>query len=568
MAEPIGSDSKTPRERQQARWSALDNERSSWMGQWQDISTSIMPSTGRFLAGDRNKGENRFARIYDNTGTLAMRTLAAGMLGGLTSPARPWFRLTTSDPALADFQPVKLWLAEVTRRMQGVFAASNTYRALHGIYQELGLYGTAACTVLDDYDTAIHHYGHTAGEYALATNYRNVVDTMYRKFEKTVDQLVTEFGYENCSLTVKNMYSSGRLDAWVPIIHAIEPRHARDLSKKDARNKAWASCYFEEGDDDKRYLRESGFDRFRVLAPRWITTGQDIYGQSPGMEVLGDVRQLQHQQLRKSQGIDYQTRPPLQAPTSMKHLEVDTLPGGVTFVDSTGQNNGIRPAFEATIDLNYLLQDIGDVRQRIRTGCYSDLFLMLSGQDTTRMTATEVAERHEEKLLMLGPVLERLHNELLDPLIEMTFDRMLKSGAVPPPPDELNGNGLDVEFVSLLAQAQKAVGNNSVDRFIGNLGVVAQLKRGVLDKFDEDQWADAYADAMGVDPSMIVSDEKVALIRQERAAQAAQQQQMQNGMAMAEAAAKLGTVDTSGKNAASDLINQYAGYNSPGAQVY
>lgn len=559
----------THKERMQARLGALSSERSSWVSQWTDISQNIMPITGRFFTSDRNKGQNRFSRIYDNTGTIAARTLAAGMLGGLTSPARPWFRLKTGDAALDEYQPVKMWLAQVTRTMQGIFADSNTYRALHSIYMELGLYGTAADTMLDDFDTGIWHYGHTAGEYMLATDYRGVVNTFYREFDKTVAQLVNEFGYKNCSTHVRTMYDQGSLDQWVTIVHAVEPRADRDTRKRDSKNMAYSSCYFEKGSDDqKQLLRESGFDRFRVLAPRWITVGQDVYGQSPGMEVLGDVRQLQHEQTRKSQGIDYQTRPPLQAPTSMKHQVVDGLPGGVTFVDSTGNNAGIRPSWEAQINLNYLLEDIRDVRQRIQSGFYSDLFLMLSGQDTTRMTATEVAERHEEKLLMLGPVLERLHNELLDPLIEITFDRMLKAGIVPPPPDELNGMALNVDFVSLLAQAQRAVANNTTDRFVGNLGVVAQMKPEVLDKFDADQWADSYSDQMGVDPSLIVADEQVAIIRQQRAqAQQAAAQQEQAAQ-MAESAAKLGTIDTSGRNAAADIMNQLQGYNSPGAQSY
>lgn len=544
-----------------ARLGALSSERTSWIGQWQDISQNIMPITGRFFTSDRNNGKNRFTRIYDNTGTIAARTLAAGMLGGLTSPARPWFRLKTGDAQLDEYQPVKMWLAQVTRQMQSIFADSNTYRALHNIYLELGLYGTGSATVLDDFDTGIWHYGHTAGEYMLAADYRGQVNTQYREFDKTVAQLVSEFGYDKCSLTTRNLYDNGGLEQWVTIVHAIEPRAERDLSKRDSKNMPFSSCYFEKGSDSQdQLLRESGFERFRVLAPRWMTVGQDVYGQSPGMEVLGDVKQLQHEQTRKSQGIDFQTRPPLQAPTSMKHQAVEGLPGGVTFVDSTGQNNGIRPAWEAQINLNYLLQDIQDVRARIRSGFYSDLFLMLANQDNRQMTATEVAERHEEKLLMLGPVLERLHNELLDPLIEITFDRMIKAGIVPPPPDELNGMALNVDFVSLLAQAQRAVANNTTDRFVGNLGIVAQMKPDVLDKFDADQWADSYSDQMGVDPSLIVADEQVAIIRQERAQQQAAAAQQEQAMQMAEAAQKLGTVDTSGRNAASDMIQQLSGY--------
>ena len=554
---------ETEREKLLKRWGALETERSSWVGHWRELSENLLPRNGRFFETDRDRGTTRMNRIADNTGTRAVRILGAGMLGGLTSPARPWFRLTTEDYDLSQYQPVKIWLAQVTRQMQAMFSKSNVYRALHTTYEELGVFGTHATTVLDDFDTGIHLYSHTAGEYALATDYQGRVNTMGRKFQKTVDQLVREFGYKNCSMAVQTMYDNGSKDKWVTVIHMVEPRADRNPNSRLATDMAYKSVYFEEGGDEGKLLRDGGYERFRILAPRWITTAQDIYGSSPGMEALGDVKQLQHEQLRKSQGIDYQTRPPLQAPTSMKHAEVDILPGGVTYVDTATQGGGVRPSFEAQINLSYLLEDIRDVRQRISSAFNADLFLMLANAENTRMTATEVAERHEEKLLMLGPVLERLHNELLDPLIEMAFDRLVKSGALPPPPDELNGSPLEVEFVSILAQAQRAIGLNSIDRFVGNLGVVAQMKPEVLDKFNADEWADVYSETLGVEPSVIVGDDQVAIVRQQRAEQQAAAAAQEQAAMLAQTAQQLGQVDTSGKNAATDIMTQLTGYGSP-----
>lgn len=552
------------------RWTMLETERSSWVSHWQDLSQQLFPRAGRFSVDDRNDGKKRHNNIYDRTGTGALRILSAGMMSGVTSPARPWFRLKIPDDALMEYQPVKVWLAQVTRKMQTVFSASNTYRALHQLYEELGAFGTGNSLVMDDFDKGIHLYPNTVGRYALATDYRGQVDTSYRELQKTARQLVQEFGEPNVSLAVKNMVTNGNADSWVTIIHAIEPRKDRDTKARDNRNMPWASCYFEKGGDGDKLLRESGFERFRVLAPRWYTSSEDVYGQSPGMEVLGDIKQLQHEQLRKSQGIDYQTRPPLQGPSSLKGDEVDILPGGFTVADTNGASGGVRPLFEARIDLNHLLADIGDVRQRIREGMYSDLFLMISQAVSTNMTATEVAERHEEKLLMLGPVLERLHNELLDPLIEITFERLLKAGVLPPPPEELIGVNLEVEFVSILAQAQRAIGANSTDRFVGNLGAMAQIKPDVLDKFDADRWVDNYADQIGVDPELIVGNEQVALIRKSRAEQQQAQEAAATAQQAAETAAKLGTVQTGGgaSNAGADIMNQLTGYGSPAPYTY
>ena len=555
------SNPKTPtRDKLFTRWGMLKSERATWWAHWQEITQYLLPRSGRYFVQDRDKGWRRHNNIYDNTGTRALRVLGAGMMAGATSPARPWFRLSTGDPDLNQYQPVKVWLNDVTQLMQTVFQRSNTYRSLHQMYEELGAFGTSASILLPDYNNVIHHYTLTCGEYAIATDWQGQVCTLYREFERPVSEVVKQFGYKNCSTVVQNMYDRGSLDQWIRIIHAIEPRADRDTRKKDAKNMPWMSAYFEVGGNPNKYLRESGFELFPGLIPRWAVSGGDIYGNSPGMEALGDVKQLQHEQLRKAQGIDYKARPPLQVPTSLKNREVDMMPGGVTYFDPSAPQAGIKTLYEVNLDLSHLLQDIMDVRDRINRSFYADLFLMLANATDTRMTATEVAERHEEKLLMLGPVLERLHNELLNPLIETTFHYMVKAGILPPPPEEMKGVEINVEFVSMLAQAQRAVGANSVDRFVGNLGAVAQYKPDVLDKFDSDKWAEAYSDMLGVDPSLIVADDKVAIIRQQRAEAQAQAQQSAMAEQQSKTAKNLAQSPVNDGNALEGILSQFSGY--------
>lgn len=534
------------------RWSDMKLERATWMPHWSELSSFLLPRSGRFFIQDRNRGNRRHNQIYDSTATRAVRVLGAGMMSGMTSPARPWFRLATPDPALNKHYAVKLWLADVTRLMLAVFAKSNTYRALQQTYEELGVFGTSAKVVLDDFDNVVHHYSLTAGEYAIATDYRGNVNTLGREFERPVAEVVREFGYRNCSTTVRNLYDNGTLGAWVPLIHIIEPRSDRDPSSKLANQKAWRSVYFERGADERTWLRDGGFDEFPALCSRWAVSGGDIYGNSPGMEALGDVKQLQQQQLRKAQAIDYMVKPPLSAPMSMKNGEIDMLPGGINF----GDGEKITSLWDVRLDLNHMLMDIQDVRERIKGAFYTDLFLMLSEQNETRMTATEVAERHEEKMLMLGPTVERLHNEELNPLIESTFARLVRANLIPRPPQELHGMQLQVDFTSILAQAQRAIGANSIDRFVGNLGQIATFAPGVLDKFDADAWADEYSDQLGIAPELLVSSEQVALIRSNRAQ--AQQQAQASAIAnqQADTAQKLGNTPLDNGSALASLVSR------------
>ena len=253
----------------QRRWVALQTERSSWIAHWRELSDYLLPRSTRFYKSDRNKGTKKHNAIFDNTASRSLRVLAAGMMSGMTSPARPWFRLALPDEDLMDYAPVKSWLAETQKRMLNVFARSNTYLMLHAVYEELGSFGTSAALVMDDYDALIHHYQSPVGEFALATDYRGNVNTIYREFEKTVAELVSEFGFNACSRTTQNLYRSGNLDAWVPVIHGVEPRTDRDITRRDGKNKPWRSVYFEPGSEGEGLLREGGYDRFPGLAPRW-----------------------------------------------------------------------------------------------------------------------------------------------------------------------------------------------------------------------------------------------------------------------------------------------------------
>ncbi len=542
------------------RWEALKSERSSWMSHWQEISEVLTPRTGRFLVSDNNKGEKRHRAILDNTGTRALRTLAGGMMAGMTSPARPWFRLTTLNPELDESYEVKDWLGRVTGLMQMVFAKTNIYQSLTMAYEELGAYGTAAIILYDDPDNIIHCMPLTIGEYCIATDGRGRVNTLYREFRMTVAQLVQEFGFENCSGATQAMFNQRQYDKWVTVVNAIEPRDMRDPNKLDAKNMPYRSVYFEECSEQGKVLRESGFRTFPVLCGRWGVSGGDIYGTSPGMEALGDLHQLQQEQLRKSQAIDYQSNPPVLVPADLKDDDSAIVPGGTVFVDSTAQAQMVRTAFDVNLRLDFLLQDIQDVRSRVNEAFYKDIFMMLTEQGGDRMTATEVAERHEEKMLMLGPVLDRLNSEMLDPLITLVYERLEDAGMLPPLPEELQGVELNVDFISILAQSQKAVTTNAIDRFVNALNVVAGMKNEVLDKFNADYWADTYADSLGVDAKLIVPDKEALQVRQARAEAQQQQAQLEQAQQAASALKDVSSAQSIDPMAPQDINNMFAGY--------
>ena len=540
------------------RWTQLKTERAPYVDQWLEISRYITPASGRFLTQDSptNLSRSRWNRIYNNTATRAANILAAGLMSGMTDPASQWFALTTGDPKLDSSPAVKQYVDDVQRIMEMAFTRTNTYQALHHGWREVGTMGVMAIVILEDPVNGFYCVPLVAGEYAIGVNFRGEPDTLYRRFSMTAGQLVSKYGRKVVGRNVLMCYDQKEFDKRFRVIHAIEPRFDRDPTKIDNRNMPWRSVVMllDGNDEGDGILEESGYHEFPAVVGRWGASGSDIYSEeAPGMVALGDVKQLQHQELQKGNGIDFQVDPPKILPTSAKDKEVDFLPGGISYVDMPNSAHQVQSAFNVGLNLQHLTADMAEVMQRINQAFNVDLFLMLSGS-TKNMTATEVAERHEEKLMMLGPVLSRLNHEVLRPLIERCFNILQRAGQIPPAPPELVGQQLNIEYTSMLARSQRAIRANGLTQFLGMVGQIAQFKPEVLTKINPFQAVNEYADYYSVAPSVVVPDEEAqaAIQAQQQAAQQqAQAEQMQQG---ADALSKLGRVPAGNETMAGQAV--------------
>lgn len=539
------------RKRCEQKRSSLEIDRQTFMPHWRELSEYHSPRRGRFVTSDWNRGEKRNQKIVNSAPVYAKRTLSAGMANGITSQSRPWFRLATPDPELMEYAPVRQWLYAVESRMRQVFSRSNLYSVTPTFFGEMGLFATGSMCLLEDDESVIRLYPYTIGSYSIAQNERLVVDTIIRdKIKMTVRQLVAMFGINSVSPQVKDMWQRGDYEQAVDVIHVIQPRLERDLRKTDNRNMPFESIWYEAGgsgwgNSEPGLLRHSGFEEFPVLCGRWETTAEDVWGTDcPGMVTLGDAKQLQYEERTKAKVMDKHVDPPMRADPSLRNHHSSIVAGGITYVESGQGRDGFAPAIQTSPQaVGMVRESITDVEWRIKRGWFEDLFLQLANDTRSQTTAHEIALRHEEKLLMLGPVLERTNSEVLDNLVDRTFSIMLRRGMLPEPPEELQGIDLRVEYISVLAQAQKMVALGAMDRYVGFVGAVAQLKPNAVDKFDADQSIDEYADALGVPPGCVVSDD---IVLESRAEQAEQEQ-----MAQAAASAK----------PAADMINALAKVN-------
>jgi hypothetical protein len=528
------------------RLSALKLERETFIQHYKELSENVLPRKGRFFIQDRNKGDRRYQKIINSKATRAHRIARAGLLAGAMSPARPWFALETPDPDLMEFLPVKVWLYKVELLLRTIFNASNLYKMVPSMLGEFLLFGTGAMLHVDDFDDVARFYTSTVGSYLIGQDHKQKVNTLVREYEMTVEQLVAEFQYKNVSKIVQGHYDRGNYDAWYPVVHFIEPnpleKPSSGIKKQSSKYKAFRSCYYEQGlaDADKdKYLRESGFDEFPAYVPRWDVTGEDIYGTDcPGMTALGDIKHLQIEEKRKAQAIDKMVNPPMKGPASLRNVPVNALAGGLNIYDQAPQTEGLVPLYQVKPDLQHLTLDIQSVERRVDDAFHVDMFLAISNMEGIQpRNQFELQERNQERLLQLGPVLEQLHGEFLDALIDRTFKQCLRANILPEPPRELQGQPLRVKYISTLAMAQRAVATGGIDRlaaFAG--GLVGAGFTGALDKFDADQAMDEYANVIGTPPRLIVPDEIVA---QKRAAAQKVQQQAQQ-MQMANMAAQTG----------------------------
>lgn len=463
-----------------ARLSQMQNERNPFWQHWRDLASYFLPSRYVWLTDDpASRVSRRNSMILDSTGTIAARTLASGMMNGITSPARPWFKLRIRGIDYDTYPEVAEWTDEVEKRMLQIMAESNFYNSMAVLYLDLVVFGTAANLIYESDESVIHCTNLALGEFFLMQDSEHKVNGLAREFNYTVAQVVQEFGRENCSDRVKAAFDmgGGRLQEAIKIIHMIEENLPGEKGYGNIGAQfRYRECYWEFGNATGDLLRERGYFDFPGICPRWELTANDVYGTSPAMDALPDVIQLQHETKKKAQALDKLVSPPILADIVLENKPTALLPNGITYVPRLTENSGARPIYTVNPPLGEMTADIVGVQSRIRETFHNDLFTMISQLETVR-SATEIDARREEKLVLLGPVLERFENEGLDPSIERIFGIMDRQGLLPPPPDVLleSDATIDIQYVSILSSAQSAVGTAPVERLLQVIGNIGQV---------------------------------------------------------------------------------------------
>jgi len=354
------------------------------------------------------------------------------------------------------------------------------------------------------------------------------IDTLYRRFSMTVDQLIDKFGLENVSEPMKAAWENKSLEKRGIVCQAIQPRRVRDLFSKTPTNMPFESVYWEEGGDSTQALRISGYPMQPFATSRWFIKGTSTYGWSPGMDELGDAKMLQKLETKKLRAIDKHVDPPMNAPIGLGTPNM--IPAGVNWHDPLAGNMMLSPTYQVQPQTQEISLEIAQVVDRIQQGFWNDIFLMINRSRDPNKTATEIAAQETEKLMLLGPVVESVQN-FLSMIIERTYQICGDWGILPPPPPELEGQDYNIRYVGILAQAQRMVDTGSMARWTSFVGNVASTQAAlgqqpdVWDVVDTDEMAEQFATRLGVPPEVVRADDEIQQIRAQRNAQIQQQQQ-------------------------------------------
>ncbi|CQR71373.1 Bacteriophage head to tail connecting protein [Sporomusa ovata DSM 2662] len=526
---------------------------------YKEIREFIHPARGEFDNELANDGRRKDKRLIDQTARRVSNVLGAGMQGGLTSKSQEWFSLTLRDKELADYKPVREYLDEIKTRLYQVLERSNFYQAMFGCYQELGTFSTAPVIMLDDDKRVLRCRSFTVGEYALAQNEGHEINTFARYIKMTVPQVVECFGKENASTRVQELYDRGKYTETVTVMNIIEPNDMYLPGKINAVKKPYRSLYWEEGCDDKdKFLRISGYEEFPVMAGRWNVIGSRIYGEDgPGHNALGESKSLQVMQKDLLTAIELQIKPPVLVPDN---LQVNMFPGGMTVFNAQQEQLAVKPLFEMEPNVKDTEYKIERFQEIIEKCYYYDLFLMASSADKT-MTAYEMSVRQQEKLTVLGPVIENVQNDVHRPAISRGLAIMERRGLHPPPPRELVGmnlDDLDIEYTSIFSQAIRMLNKStSIMEVVGFVNSVAPTAPEVLDIVNFDEAVNEFAIAKRAPQNIIRSDEEIAAIRENRRKQQEQRQLAELAPVAAQAAQsvkELSEADTAKQSALTNLL--------------
>ena len=504
----------------------LVEKRSNWEVHWQEVADYMLPRKADITV-ERPKGDKRHTVIYDGTAIHSLELLASSLHGMLTSSVNRWFALRFKENSVNENDEAREWLEDVLDKMYIAISRSNFQQEVFETYFDLIAFGTSCLQIEEDKDDIIRFSSRHIKEIYISEDAKGMVNCIYRRFKMSAKATVEKFGIDNVSLKTINTFKKAPFDD-IDLVHVVKPRDIYNPKKMDKQNMPFSSIYFEY--DSGHIISQGGFKEFPYVVPRYLKASNELYGRSPGMNALPDVKVLNKMVEVGMKAAQKQVDPPLLVPDDSMLMPIRMSPGSINYYRS-----GTRDRIETLnigannpLGLNMEQQR----REAISQTFHVDQLLITENRN---MTATEVVQRNEEKMRILGPVLGRLQSELLQPMIIRIFNIMLRNNLLPDAPEILLNQEIDVEYVSPMAQAQRGQELSSIVRGLELFGQIGQVAP-VNDYIDPQGLVKHLIKILGLPARMIRSDSEVEELAQQKAEAQQQQMQMQQQMAESEMA--------------------------------
>lgn len=536
------------------RFGALKDIRKSREDVWKECVHYIAPNIGCFNDPSTEKKNKKDMFYKDNINTLPayrFRILATSMVSNLTPSKLRWFNITVPEETREE----NIWLKKQTDKIYDVFRKTDLFSNLYNAFLEASVVGTAIIGMQYDAQKKIDFIPLTIGQYYLSEGPNGFIDTCYRIFSMSAGQMLEQFGRENLPERVLNALNNDNEDRLFNVIQAVEPNKEYLSHWVNAFNKPYISAYFlENSNDDDKFLEYKGLSYFPFLVARWDRDLSSAYGGGIGETVLGDIKSLQKYEKDLAKASSKMINPPMLANNTVKNSVKDVSAGSITYSDDP---NGFKALYQLNYNTNEARQNIAAIDQRIYQLTYNDLFYMLSQKDKT-MSATEASGIMQEKLSMLGSVVDRLQVEFLKPLIDNAFRIMLENDEFDEPPESIWDKETDISYQSALAMSQQVSDLSNVETFLRFVGTVSTFNPQAALKIDANKVLNYYAEKMNIDLELLRTDNQVnEIVAAQQEQQAAQQQaQMENDRltAMAKSAKDFSQADTQSSMALEEML--------------
>lgn len=526
------------------KFDKAEGDRLLWEHHWQEIADLVVPT--RNFTFKFEPGEERRNQIFDATASTSAVELAAAMQSLLTNPAIKWFALKAADEDLNAVPDVRVYLEDATNRMLGLFAnpASGFATAISETYLDDVAFGTSVLVVRSG-PLGVRFQAQPLPEIYLQTDDEGTFTDLWRLFELPAHEVVANWGDvasdpnnpgRGPSKRVMDMANDPkRADHDIEIIHHVFVRDDRDPQRQDGPNKPIGSVYIER--DGEQLISERGFDENPYLPARWSKAPGEIYGRSPAMTLLPDIKTLNAMTRTLLIAGEMATNAPILVPANGIEGPVRTAPGSLIYYR--------RDVRELPRRLEHGRVDIGEalvdkMRDGIKRGFFLDLFRL---PESDRMTATEILERRNQALLTFSPILARQYQEKISPLVIRTFNALRRRRLLPMEPPVLQGRALDIQYVSPMAMSQRSSELTNFLQFMNTAAPLLNLDPSTAQNLDQDVAFRYLGEVSNVTERMFRPLEDVRRMR----AQVAAAQQAQQQAALAQGVA------TAGRDAAAGI---------------